>query len=361
MSGEVQENFDQVRAEAFRGQMIGVLNGGMLGLLCSIGRQTDLFDTMDGMGAATSVEIAAAAGLEERYVREWLAAVACGGIVEHDTATGTFCLPAEHAQSLTKAAGAQAITHFCQYIAELGKVEQDLVGVFRDGGGVPYDRYSRFTQLMAESSGTRFDAGLLEFVVPILPGGAQRLAEGVDVADVGCGSGRAINLLAAAYPASRFVGFDFSEEGIEVAKTNAQSAELMNASFEARDAAALDLHERFDMITSFDAVHDQAHPDKMLAGIFEALRHGGSYLCVEPKASSHVHENLEHPLGPFLYGMSTMHCMTVSLAYGGEGLGAAWGEQLARQRMTKAGFIDLTVESLPHDALNNYFIAHKPD
>ena len=361
MDSEVQEEFDQAHADAFRGQMIGVLNGGMLGLLCSIGRQTDLFDTMDGMGAATSAEIAEAAGLEERYVREWLAALACGGIVDHDAGAGTFRLPAEHAQSLTKAAGAQALTHFCQYIAELGKVEQDLVAVFRDGGGVPYERYPRITQLMAESTGTRYDAGLLDLVVPILPGGAQRLHDGIDMADVGCGSGRAVILLASEFPASRFVGFDFSEDAIAVAKADAQSAGVTNATFEVRDAAALDLDQRFDVVTSFDAVHDQAHPDRMLAGIFAALRPGGTYLCVEPKASSHLHENLEHPVGPFLYGMSTMHCMTVSLAYGGEGLGAVWGEQLARDRMHKAGFRDITVESLPHDPINNYFLARKPD
>ena len=169
-----------------------------------------------------------------------------------------------------------------------------------------------------------------------------------------------MNLLAAAFPQSRFTGFDFSTEAIEAAKTGAQAAGLTNATFEARDAAALNLDEQFDVVMSFDAVHDQAHPDKMLAGIFAALRPAGSYLCVEPKASSHLHENLDHPVGPFLYGFSTMHCMTVSLAYGGEGLGAVWGEQLARERMTNVGFTDISVESLPHDPLNSYFIAHKP-
>jgi SAM-dependent methyltransferase len=359
MRGDV-EGYDESRADAFQSKMLGVLNGGALALLCSVGRQTDLFDTMDGLGPGTSEEIADASGLQERYVREWLAAMACGGIVEYDPGAATFFLPAEHARSLTKAASGQAITFSCQFIAELGKVEQDIVEVFRSGGGVGYDRYTRFTHLMAESSGNLFRDGLLDHVVPLLPGGGQRLGDGVDLVDVGCGSGRAINMLASAFPASRFWGFDFSEEAIAVARADAEAAGISNTVFEVRDAAALGTDERFDIATSFDAVHDQAHPDAMLSGIFVGLRPGGTYLCAEPKASSDLRNNLEHPTGSFMYGLSTMHCMTVSLAYGGEGLGAAWGEELTRERLGAAGFVDISVNALPHDRINNYFVAHKP-
>jgi SAM-dependent methyltransferase len=360
MAGAAGVEFDQLKADAFTGRMMGVLNGGVLALLCSIGPRTGLFDTMHGMAPATSAEIAGAAGLNERYVREWLSAMACGGIVEHDASRNTFYLPPEHASLLTKAAGPTALTHYCQFVGLLGEVETEIVEAFRAGGGVPYDRYPRFQELMAETSGHRSAVGLVDQVIPLLPDAVQKLSDGADLADVGCGRGRAVQLLAAAFPHSRFAGFDFSAEAIACAAADAESAGLTNARFERRDAADLQLNEAFDFVTSFDAIHDQAHPDQMLRGIFAALRPGGGYLCVEPKASSNLRENLDLPMGPFVYGVSTMHCMTVSLAYGGEGLGAAWGEELARERLLGAGFRDTTVTTMPFDRMNNYFVSHKP-
>jgi ubiquinone/menaquinone biosynthesis C-methylase UbiE len=176
---------------------------------------------------------------------------------------------------------------------------------------------------------------------------------------VGCGSGRALNLLAATYPNSRFVGYDFSDIGLERARSDAEAAGLRNVTFVARDAAQLDEHERFDVVTSFDAIHDQARPDAVLAGIHRALRPGGTYLCVEPKASSHLHENYDLPMAALLYTVSTMHCMTVSLAYDGEGLGAAWGEQVARERLARAGFGEVELTGVRDDRMNNYFLARK--
>jgi SAM-dependent methyltransferase len=352
--------FDKARSKAFLERMTGIMNGGALALMCSIGHKTGLFDTMAGLEPATSAEIASAAGLHERYVREWLAAMACGEIVVHDEAADTFVLPAEHAGLLTRAAGPLNLTTFCQYVSLLGQVEDEVVAAFRDGGGVPYDRYPGFQALMAESSGQRFERALVSQTVPLLPGGAEALEAGLDLADVGCGSGRALVLLAEAFPASRFTGFDISEGGVEAARRRAGEAGLDNVTFHVRDAAALDLGESFDIITSFDAVHDQARPRDMLAGIFAALRSGGTYLCVEPKASSHLPDNLELPMGALLYTVSTMHCMTVSLAYDGEGLGAAWGEQTARAYLRDAGFVDIEVTGIRDDRSNTYFLARKP-
>jgi SAM-dependent methyltransferase len=359
-STETASSFDQARADAFQGQMLGVLNGGMLALMCSIGRQTGLFDIMDGMGPATSQQVANASELDERYVREWLSAMACGQILDYDAEAASFELPAEHAGMLTRSAGPFALTHYCQFVAQLGEVEGDLIEAFRNGGGVGYDRYPRFQQIMAETSGARFDLGLIDQMVPLIPEGTQRLTAGADLADVGCGKGLAVRLLAAEFPASSFTGYDFSEEGIDHANAETTALGLTNASFEQRDAAKLDLDECFDIVTSFDAVHDQAHPDDMLAGIYRALRPGGSYLCVEPYASSDLQDNLANPMSPSMYSISTMHCMTVSLAYGGEGLGAQWGEQLLRDRLTQAGFEGIESTQLEFDRTNAYYIAHKP-
>lgn len=351
---------DKERAKRFMENITGIMNGGALSLMCSIGHKTGLFDTMAEMEPASPAEIADAAGLQERYVREWLSAMTAGGIVDHDPEAGTFHLPLEHAGLLTRAAGPLNLTVYCQYVSLLGLVEDEVVEAFRTGGGVPYDRYPMFQQLMAESSGQRYERALISQVVPLLPGGAERLAAGIDLADVGCGSGIALNLLAAEFGASRFAGFDVSEGAIEAARARAAEMGNDNVRFEVRDAADLDLHDEFDVATSFDAVHDQAHPDRMLAGIFAALRPGGTYLCVEPKASSHLHENLDLPMAPMLYTVSTMHCMTVSLAYDGTGLGAAWGEQMTAEWLERAGFGDIEITGIHDDRANTYFLATKP-
>ncbi|MEM7340818.1 MAG: class I SAM-dependent methyltransferase [Actinomycetota bacterium] len=351
---------DRERQAAFLESMTGIMNGGALALMCSIGHKTGLFDTMSGLPAATSDDIAEAAGLNERYVREWLAAMSAGGIVDYDADTALYVLPPEHAGLLTRAAGPLNLTTYCQYVSLLGEVEDEVVDAFHNGGGVPYDRYPRFQQLMAESSGQRLGAALIPQVVPLLPGGADRLAVGADVADVGCGSGRALNMLARTYPASRFTGFDIAAAALERGRAEAAEHGATNITFVERDAAALHETEQFDVVTSFDAVHDQAHPDAMLAGIFAALRPGGTYLCVEPKASSHLEDNLALPGAPLMYTISTMHCMTVSLAYGGEGLGTAWGEQLAIEKLTATGFVDIEVTGITADRSNHYLLATKP-
>ncbi|MDH3682486.1 MAG: class I SAM-dependent methyltransferase [Acidimicrobiia bacterium] len=351
---------DKERSAAFMANMTGIMNGGALALMCSIGHKTGLFDTMAGMAPATSSEIADAAGLDERYVREWLAAMTAGEIVDHDPPAGTYVLPAEHSGLLTRAAGPLNLTTYCQYVSLLGQVEDEVVDAFRNGGGVPYERYPQFQTLMAESSGQRLSQALIPQVVPLLPGGAERLDTGIDVADIGCGSGRALNLLASTYPRSRFTGFDIARGALDQARADAEAAGNTNVEFVERDAAQLGEDARFDLATSFDAVHDQAHPDAMIAGIFAALRPGGAYLCVEPKASSHLHENLDLPMAPMMYTISTMHCMTVSLAYGGQGLGTAWGEQLAVEKLGNAGFVEIEVTGIKADRANHYLLATKP-
>ena len=145
-----------------------------------------------------------------------------------------------------------------------------------------------------------------------------------------------------------------------IANASEMAADLDNVSYEVADAAALNQSERFDLVTTFDAIHDQARPKDALAGIFAMLRSGGTYLCVEPKASSVLEENMSDPMAPFMYTISTMHCMTVSLAYGGDGLGTAWGHQLATEYLTEAGFTDIRVEGIRDDRGNNYFISTKP-
>jgi SAM-dependent methyltransferase len=353
------QTIDATRAEAFAGRMVDLLNSGALALMTSVGHRVGLFDAMAALPPATSDAIARAAGLQERYVREWLGAMVTGRVVEYDPAAGTYALPPEHAACLTRAAGSDNLAAATQFIPLLAQVEDGVVASFRNGGGVPYSAYPRFQRLMAEDSAAVHDAALIDAILWLVPGLPERLAAGIDVADVGCGSGHAINLMARAFPASRFAGYDISEEGIRAARAEAETLGLENARFEVRDVTALDLHGRFDLITAFDAIHDQAHPAQVLTGIARALRPDGVFLMVDIRASSNLEENLDLPMAPFLYTASTMHCMTVSLALAGDGLGTMWGEQTARRMLAEAGFTRVQVEQVEGDAFNAYYIATK--
>ncbi len=351
-----QTKIDTQRAEAFADKLVGVLNGGALCLMTSVGHRTGLFDAMTQLPPASSHEIAAAAKLDERYVREWLGAMTVGGIVECD-ATGTqFRLPPEHAAVLTRSAAADNMAVFAQYIGLLGGVEDRIVECFRNGGGVPYDAYPRFHEVMAEDSGQSVLPALVDQVLPLAPGVPEALERGIDVLDIGCGRGRALNLMARTYPKSRFVGYDLNDEALEFARSEAKSNGTTNIRFEARDLTTFDEPDCYDLITAFDAIHDQKAPDRVLAGIARALRQGGTFLMQDIAGSSHVHKNFDHPIGPLLYTVSCMHCMTVSLAQGGMGLGAMWGEEKAYEMLHAAGFNDVQKHNLSHDVQNNYYV-----
>jgi len=351
------QSLDQAKAEAFAGRMIDIASSGVLSLMTSVGHRTGLFDSMSGMPPSSTQQIADVSGLDERYVREWLGSMVAGGFVEYEPSSKTYLLPPEHAASLTRAAGPGNLAKMTQFISLFGKVEDKLVDSFQDGGGVPYSEFDKFQALMAEESAAVVDATLIDVTLPLIPGIVARLEEGIDVLDVGCGQGHAINVMARQYPNSRFIGYDFSAEGVAAGEREARDWGLKNVTFKQQDVANFDDSTAYDLITAFDAIHDQAAPTKVLANIAAALRPGGVFLMVDIAASSNLEENLGHPLAALLYGVSTTHCMTVSLALGGEGLGTMWGEQLARQKLADAGFTKVDVESVPGDIMNSYYIA----
>lgn len=354
-----EHSFDDAKAEAFGDRLMEMLNLGSLALMTSVGHRTGLFDSMAGLAPSTSQEIANAAGLNERYVREWLGAMLTGGFVEYDSGSQAYSLPAEHAALLTRDAAPDNIAAFAQYVPLLGSVEDGIVDAFKNGGGVPYSGFPRFQEVMAEDSGQTVVPALLSHILPLSEGLVARLQAGIDVLDVGCGAGRALNIMAAEFPSSRFTGSDISEEGLALGRAEAARQGLFNLSFEVGDATDLGYSEQFDLITTFDAVHDQAAPDKVLASISRALRSDGVYLMQDIKASSEVQNNVDHPAGPFLYAISTMHCMTVSLAADGAGLGTMWGRELALKMLGEAGFSNVDVKQLDHDFQNEYFLSTK--
>jgi 2-polyprenyl-3-methyl-5-hydroxy-6-metoxy-1,4-benzoquinol methylase len=343
--------------QPFAERLLRTLNDGALCLMVSIGHRTALFDTMNRLPPATSDEIAAAAGLNPRYVREWLGAMVTGGVVLYDPAPGHYHLPAEHASSLTRAAAADNMAVFAQYIGELGRVEDDIVECFRKGGGVPYEKFTRFHEVMAEDSGQSVLSALESHILPLVPGLTSSLEHGIRVLDLGCGRGRILQRLAVTYPKSRFVGIDLSEEAIAYART--QAVGVGNVEYLIRDLSDFDRtadSDAFDLVTTFDAIHDQAKPLNVLKGIRRTLKQDGVYLMQDISGTSHVHKDIAHPIGTLLYTISCMHCMTVSLAQGGEGLGAMWGEEKTQEYLQRAGFGSVTVNRLAHDVQNNWYV-----
>ena len=345
-----------VAAEEFVGRMMSLLNDSFLGLLVSIGHRTRLFDKLSEVGSATSETVAHASGLDKRYVREWLGAMVLGRIVEFDPLEGTYFLPPEHAAFLTRTAGTDNLAFFTQYLRMFGAVENDVVECFRNGGGVSYERYPEFQRVQAEESARLFDDSLVSTVLPLAPGLVERLRQGIDVADLGTGEGRAVNVMAREFPESRFLGLDFSSEEIAAARAEADRWGLSNARFEVADVTA-GLPGTFDLVTAFDVVHDLANPPAALSDIVRSLSPDGVFIMMDMAASSHLEDNLDHPVGPVLYTASVMHCMTVSLAQNGEGLGTMWGEQAAQSYLAEAGFGELHVHHLDGDPMHVFYVA----
>lgn len=351
-------NFSIKKADAFSQGLVEILNKSAIALALSIGDRVGLFKVLANLPASTSQKIAEAANLKERYVREWLGALVTGRVVNYFPETQTYQLPTEHAAYLTDE-GEYNFASAMQFIPVMGNVETELVECFEKGGGVPYSSYARFHEVMARESTQTTVNALEPHILPLVPGLKEKLEAGIDVLDVGCGSGRAMIQLAKRFSNSRFAGYDFSAEGIDRANEEACLLGIDNVRFEIRDAAAIGETEAYDLITSFDAIHDQAKPAAMLAGIGRALRPDGVYLVQDISGSSYLENNLDHPAAPYMYTISLTHCMTVSLACGGEGLGAMWGEEKCVEMLNEAGFPNVSLHRLDHDFINTYYVATK--
>lgn len=349
--------FDDGKAQAFVGKMMGAFNNAALMLMTSVGHRTGLFDALARVSPCTTAELAAEADLAERYVREWLAVMTTAGVVEYAPKKQTYFLPAEHAAWLTRAAAPNNIAVTAQMIGVAAGVEDKIVAHFRDGGGVHYAHYGRFHEVMGEHTSQAVVMNLVEHILPLVPGSILQLEEGIDVIDVGCGAGGALLLLAERFPNSRFTGVDLCADAFVGAANTAKMKGLTNLAFKELDISTVDTLGGYDLVLAFDAVHDQKDPQSMLTAIRRSLRRGGAFLMVDIDGSSQLEKNLEHPLGSYLYMMSTMHCTPVSLAQGGAGLGTMWGVELASEMLALAGFEDIGLTRLPTDPFNVYFVA----
>ena len=342
--------------ENFEEYMVDVMNKAATALMLSVGHRTKLFDSMYDCMSVTSQQLADKAKLNERYVREWLGAMVTGKIIDYNPSNQTYSLSEEKAKLLSRG-GSFNYASSMQWIPALAYVEDEIVKCFEKGGGVPYESFHRFHDVMAEESGQTVLPALIDRILPLVPNLVEKLQKGITVLDVGCGSGRALNLMAKNFPNSKFTGYDFSQEAIQNAKDESQRLGNKNTLFEVQDVEHFPQGRKFDLVTAFDAIHDQAAPAKVLDNIRESVKEDGVFLMQDIGSSSQLEDNKSHPLGPFLYTVSCLHCMTVSLALNGHGLGAMWGKEKATQMLNDAGFSSVEVKQLPHDPINYYYIA----
>jgi hypothetical protein len=353
-SASASSPLDRDRAAAFVDQLKAAYQGAVLTMLVDLGRRLGLLEAF-AAGPATSVELARRVNCAERPVREWCGGMAVAGVLDYDAATQGFTLPAEHALWLTGERHTN-LAPMAGLIAGLAPRADDVEASFRSGAGVAYERYRpHFTHAMDSVGRARYDALLVRAYLPTAPGLAERLGSGAEVLDVGCGTGHCLNLMAQAFPASTFLGLDFSEDAIALARIETHAMGLSNVTFDVADVSRLPQNS-FDVVFAFDAIHDQSDPQGVLQQIHGALRDGGELFMVDIRASSDLANNLGDPLKIVLYGTSVFHCMQVSLAGGGPGLGTVWGTELASSMLQEAGFGSVTVHNIEADPSNCIYV-----
>ena len=350
-------DFDDAKAEAFAGRLIRALSEAALTLTTSIGHRTGLFDTLALLPPATSTTIAEKAGLAERYVREWLAVMVVSGVVDYDPSTGDYRLPAEHAAFLTRAASPDNMAVTAQFISVIASVEEQMLARFQSGKGLHYQHFERFHKVMSEDSDQLVVAALTEHILPIVPGLTEQLERGIEVIDIGCGGGHALLRLADTFPKSRFLGVDLCADAFAKTQAEAIRRGLGNISFEMHDLSGTETLGQFDLVTAFDAVHDQKDPKGLLALVRQSLRPNGVFLMQDIGGSRQLENNRDNPFAPLLYTLSLMHCTPISIGQGGPGLGTMWGVETAKEFLDTAGFSQVRVHHLPHDPINAYFVA----
>jgi len=350
--------------------MIDILNYSALNLAMAVGYRTGLFDVLDTFDTPQTLQaIADKADLDPRYLKEWLSVMTSGEIVALSgggDGKNRYHLPKQHADFITRRAGNSNLGVYTQEIPLLTSCAMEaVIEGFTSGNGVTYDHYPQFQAFMSQLADAKHRQVLVDKFLAAVDDGRllKHLQSGIRVCDLGCAEGVALMLMAEAFPNSKFVGIDISREAIETARSEASRQQLANLEFVMLDAATLKdnrkFKDAFDYITAFDAVHDQTRPLDVLLGIRHILAPGGMFSMVDIAARSNLADNLDHPMGPFLYTVSLMHCMPVGLVDGGPGLGMMWGREKAVEMLKKAGFKQVQVHEMPEDPFNLHYLSYK--
>ncbi len=349
-----------VGADVYAGRVARTLNSGFITMMISVGHRTSLFDVMAALPPATSHEIATAAGLTERYVREWLAAMTSAHIVDYDARTATYFLPIEYAAVLSRGAGTDNLAPAAQLLSVLASVEDLVVAGFQDGGGVMPQAYERLSEMLSNGKRQLIDESYLDALLRLMPGMRERLEAGAAVLDVGCGDGALLNALARQFPRSTFRGYDIARAAIIRAYEQREEAGVSNVEFVLGDALRIDEPRTYDLVLALESLHELSFPTAVLRTISSALVPDGVFLMQEAAASSHLARNVDHPFAPMLYALSCMHAVPIALGdERGEALGRMWGQERATRMLTEAGFRNIRFETLSVDPLSYYCVAEK--
>lgn len=342
---------DRNRIEEFLQTFVGYASGATTMGLLAVADRCGLLTWLGQHESGTVEEVAAGAGLDARYVEEILSGLAAAGALEYEAGTGIFTLPPEHAMFLADETSPYFMGGWMDMMPSVMSQVEGIAQATRHGGGVGFEEYGRgMIRGIDRGNGPSQRIFLLKRWLPAVPGLVEKLEGGAHVADVGCGVGTAAILMAEAFPKSTVTGYDVSEESLAVARSRSEGLDNLTFSVSAADTIPVD--PPHDLVTAFDVIHDLVDPLAGMTRIRESLAPGGQFLMMEPNASSNLEDNLD-PHGALLYGISTLHCMTQSLAHGGEGLGAAWGRQKAEEYAERAGFTSFR----PLDAIENKFSA----
>lgn len=355
--------FQAETTEEFAGRLGQAFNNASMVALVDLGHRTNLFATAAALSQFSARELADAAGLAERPVREWLGGLVCAGVFDlADPTPGAerFALSAERAVMLT-GDGPMNFARMAGVLPTLGSVIPDIADAFASGDGVAPRRYGAAMAAQTDAiTAPTFEHVLGPVIIPMVEGLAERLASGARVADIGCGVGRAVRTLAATYPSSTFVGLDLGASEIETATALANEQGLGNARFVQHDASRIEELGPFDIVTAFDVVHDLGAQAEVLSALRRSLAPGGVLVVLEPNAANSLDENRSHPFGVFGYAMSTLYCLQVSLATGGTGVGTMWGEGAIRAALHDVGFEVEPTHAIPGDLFNALFVGRVP-
>jgi SAM-dependent methyltransferase len=350
---------DMTLVQTFAAKVVGDLTAQQMGPLSAVADRLGLFQTLAAIGPVSASEFATRANLNERYAREWLAAMACHGYVRYDRVSQAFTLPPEHAFVLAESESPFYLGSVFSMAEPFWRHVDHLTEAFQHGGGIPQADYGeRFWCGFERFTAPGFRNFLCQEWIPALPSVDAALRAGGSVADVGCGNGQALLALARGYPNARLVGFDNHAPAIAAAITNAQAANLEHrVRFEVRDVVQ-GIPGMFDLIMLFDVLHDMPHPKAALAAISRALRPGGTCFVLEFNVFGDLASNIEHPLGigAFGYSASVNYCMTQALAADGEGTGTCMGEERVRTFAIEAGFSTVARLNFPNSPFNIFYV-----
>ena len=330
---------DGEKLEQFVFRAVDEVGATLNSALVVMGDKLGLYKALAGAGPLTPVELARRTGVAERYVREWLNGQAAGGYVEYDGATGTYTLPPEQAIALADESSPAFLPGFFQ--VALGSVIDSprVTEAARSGEGVGWHAHNHRLFCGTESFfRTGYRANLVSQWLPALDGVVERLQHGARVADIGCGHGASTILMAQAFPNSTFFGSDIHEGSIETARKRAEEAGVADrVTFEASPASSYSGRD-YDLVTTFDALHDMGDPVGAARHVRETLADDGTWMIVEPMAGDRIEDNL-NPVGRAYYGFSTFLCTPGSLSQEvGLALGAQAGPARIKDVVSAGGF-----------------------